>query len=403
MNKVRFGANYVPSKNWFHSWVNFDSKSMEEDLIAAKELGCDHIRAHLMWHYFQLDRFVLSPVCMENLHKFREICEKVDMDFCLTLFTGFMSGLFFMPAYIKKLTGDFFKGLYKNPDIIEAQEFYIREIAAVVGKSPNFLGFDLGNELSCVGRDDPDASLDERDLWNARMLNLCEELSPNKLHNNGVDHKPWFQGVSFSRDALANTGGITPLHCYSSFTGAQRRFGLMSEESLHLAPFMAEMAKAFCKDTKRKYWIQEFGTAGISDEESEAFVTASIGAMLTTDNLWGISWWCTHNVSRDFSSFDEIEYELGLLDINNKPTKSGKLFNSLVKSYREKGFTAPERENAIIMPRTDQNGAVTSELIWQTGHRYAECVRAGIYPQIILPENADDADYLRARGIKNII
>ena len=38
MKKVRFGANYVPSKNWFHSWVNFDSKSMEEDLIAAKEL-----------------------------------------------------------------------------------------------------------------------------------------------------------------------------------------------------------------------------------------------------------------------------------------------------------------------------------------------------------------------------
>ena len=110
-----------------------------------------------------------------------------------------------------------------------------------------------------------------------------------------------------------------------------------------------------------------------------------------------------HNVSREFWSFDEIEYELGLLDINNKPTKSGELFKSLVKKYRENGFTAPKRESSIIMPRTDQNGAVTSELIWQTGHRYAECVRAGIYPQIILPENADDAEYLSSRGIKNII
>lgn len=404
MDKVRFGANFVPSKNWFHSWVNWDSASIEEDLIATKELGCDHIRAHLMWHYFQLDTHLMSPVCMKNLLEFRHICEKVNIDFCLSLFTGFMSGLFFMPPWIKKLTGDFFKGLYKNPDVIKAQEYYIREIAAVVADSPNFLGFDLGNELSCVGRDDPTTTLPERDAWNTQMLNLCEELAPDKLHNNGVDHKPWFQGVSFSRETLSNTGGITPLHCYSSFTGAQSRFGVMSEESVYLAPFMVEMAKAFCENPDKKYWIQEFGTAGIiKDCDKETFVIASLNAMLKSKNLWGITWWCTHNISKEFSSFDSIEYELGLLDLSNKPTKAGELFKRFVADYRATEHIIPQCSTAIAMEPFDSNGNVTSNHIWEIGHRYAECIREGIYPQIILQKNVDNAEYLHTRGIEKII
>ena len=55
MDKIRFGANYIPSKNWLHSWINWDEKSVEEDLLACKEIGIDHIRAHVIWPYFQLD------------------------------------------------------------------------------------------------------------------------------------------------------------------------------------------------------------------------------------------------------------------------------------------------------------------------------------------------------------
>lgn len=67
MDKVRFGANYIPSKNWLFSWNDWDSSSVEEDLLVAKEIGVDHIRAHLLWHFFQLNPSVMSPVCMRNL------------------------------------------------------------------------------------------------------------------------------------------------------------------------------------------------------------------------------------------------------------------------------------------------------------------------------------------------
>lgn len=50
---MRFGVNYVPSVNWFYSWADFDEAAVRRDLEAIRALGFDHIRAHLLWSYFQ--------------------------------------------------------------------------------------------------------------------------------------------------------------------------------------------------------------------------------------------------------------------------------------------------------------------------------------------------------------
>lgn len=403
MQGIRFGANFIPSKNWLHSWVNWDASSIEEDLIASKELGIDHIRAHLMWPYFQIDPYVMSSVCMKNLESFRNICEKVNMDYHISLFTGFMSGLFFYPSWQKKLTGNFGEGIFTNSEMIKTEEFYIREIVKVVGDSPNFLGFDLGNELSCIALYDKTMTNADGDKWNNYMLDLCEELAPGKLHNNGVDHMPWFSNIGFTAANLANTGSLTPLHCYSVFTGALERFGRMSTESLHLAPFMTELAKAYCNDPNRLYCIQEFGTASdIMDDEMIAFIKGSMDAMFTENNMWGITWWCTHNITRNFTSFDKIEYELGLLDTNNKPTAAGKLFSDIVKKYKASPVVPPERKCAFILKENNPNEK-PADTRWENGHRYAQYVEQGIYPAIILPEKANDTEYLKSRGIEKIL
>ncbi|MBQ1279041.1 MAG: hypothetical protein IIY13_01285, partial [Clostridia bacterium] len=229
-------------------------------------------------------------------------------------------------------------------------------------------------------------------------------VAPGKLHNNGVDHRPWFENNCFSREVLTNTGTITPLHCYSLFTGALSRFGRMSEESIHLAPFMAEVAKAHCNDKNRKYWVQEFGTADANfNDEMETFIVKSMEAMYTTENLWGITWWCTNNVSSDYNAFDPLEYSLGLLDVNNKITPSGKCFKELVATYKSGSYTPPKRTKAILLQSEDTIGTYNPTIAWDAGHRYAECIRAGIYPQIILPQYEHDKEYLKSRGIDEII
>ena len=403
MEKLRFGANYIPAKNWLFNWMDWDASAVEEDLIASKEIGIDHIRANLLWPYFQLDQYVLSPSAMKHFEEFCEICEKVGMDYCLAVFTGFMSGKFFYPAWIKKFSGAFECGMFNNPEIMKAEEFFLRQIADVVKDKPRFIGFDLGNELSCIVNGDPKVTRQQCDEWNTRMLALCEELVPGKLHNNGVDHQPWFNDKAFSRRVLANTGAITPLHCYSYFTGGLN-FGRMSAESVHLAPFMVEAAKAYTNDPDRKFWIQEFGTVDeVFDEEMSRFITESMHAMYTSPNLWGITWWCTHNLDERFTSYDALEFKLGLFDTNNRLTPSGELYKKLIAEYKSGNFAPVQRTKALVFNQYDEQGVINSRATWKNGNRYAELVNQGIYPAFILPEKVNDKEYLKSRGITEII
>lgn len=405
MEMIRFGANYIPSKNWLHSWLDWDGKSIEEDLWAIKEIGIDHIRAHVIWPYFQLDQYVINKKAFQNLVSFREICEKVNMDFCLTVFTGWMSGLFFLPSWLQSVgkTG-FCEGIFSNEEIIKGEKYFLKELSKVVGDSPNFLGFDLGNELSCLAGQDKTLTIKQADDWNCQMLQYCEELVPGKMHNNGDDHQPWLTNRYFSKEVLANTGAVTPLHCYAYFTGALERFGRKSEESIHLAPFMQELAQAYTNDpNNRKYWVQEFGTVSVVlNDEVFDFIRKSIEAMYSQNNLWGITWWCTHNISKNHTCFHPIEYELGLFDNNNKITDSGKLFYDMVKKYRENPVKPKERKQAFVLKK-DESAADPLAVAWENGKRYADCIREGIYPAIILPEKVNDAEYLKLRGITNII
>lgn len=404
MEKIRFGVNYIPSKNWLHSWINWDAESVRKDLTSVKNLGLDHIRLHLMWNYFQIDATVMSPDCMEHLNELCDICEELGLDYCVTLFNGFVSGQYFYPAWMQNYTGAFGKGMFHNEKVMQAQEFYIKSIAKIVADKPHFLGFDLGNELPIIIVQDHTVTRAQCDAWAKRMLSLCEELAPGKLHNNGVDGMPWFDNWGFSMENLANEGAVTVLHCYIRFVQGLKRFGRLSDECINLAPFMMEIAKAFANDNSRSIWIQEFGTAeDFFDDEIVEFISKSMYAMYAEDHLWGITWWSSHNVDKQFSNFDKLEYSLGLFDNDNNITPSGELYKKLMEEYKNGDFKAPKRTKAIIFDPYDENGKATIDNTWKYGKRYAELAKSGEYVALVLPHKANDTEYLKSRGIEEII
>lgn len=51
--RVRFGVNYVPSKNWWFSWSNCNRRSIAADLGDIASLGMNHIRIMLVWSELQ--------------------------------------------------------------------------------------------------------------------------------------------------------------------------------------------------------------------------------------------------------------------------------------------------------------------------------------------------------------
>ena len=396
---MRFGVNYIPSRRWLHSWLDFDEQSIREDLLAIRSLGFDHIRAHLLWSYFQVNPRQMSPRSMENLERFVSLCEETGLDFVLSLFTGWMSGFYFIPAWMR-FGQDF--GMFSDPAYREPQRFYIREIAKTVAKSPAFLGFDLGNELSCVVSRDKAYSMAVCDDWHRDMLLVCEEEAPGKLHSNGVDQQPWFGDFSFSRGVLSNTGAVNALHCWTYFTGAYKRGGLLGTASTRLADYMAALAKAYSRDPRRPVWLQEFGCSklwcGKPGESVEAFTRKTLDALPKIPDLWGFTWWCSHDIGTRFAGFQDLEYDLGLLDAGNRVKPAGELMARWIAGFEKDPVTPAPRRTAMLY-RPDRNG----EDLWGNADRFMDLLDRGIEPQIVLPEHAEDAAWLSARGIEETI
>ena len=398
---MRFGVNYIPSKNWLHNWIDFDERAVREDLEAIRSIGLDHIRAHLIWPYFQVNPTKMSDATMKNLERFTRLCEEVGLDFCLSLFTGWMSGFHFYPSFMKAHRSF---AMFSGESEREYEKFYIRQIASVVAQSPNFLGFDLGNELSCVTPLDKNTTIQGNDAWQDDMFAVCEECAPGKLHNNGVDHKPWFFERDFSRSGLANTGALTPLHCWTFFTGASQRGGLLSTASLHIGEYMAELAKAYSNDPARKIWIQEFGCSKhwieAESESIEAFLEGSFQALCETDGMWGLTWWCSHDLPDELSGYDKIEYDLGLLDVNNQPKPAAKVLARLIAQYKQNPIQPVQRSEAMVYQPAKEH---TAEESWAFAEKFMAAIEQGKRPAIVLPERANDMDYLSSRGIKHIL
>ena len=111
------------------------------------------------------------------------------MDFFLSIFTGWMSGMVFLPPWLNVGGFDIWKlGTFTNERAIEAEKLLIKEIGKLVAGSKVFLGFDLGNELNCLTRYeiDKDISKETVDNWSHIMFEVCNNVAPGKLHNNGM-------------------------------------------------------------------------------------------------------------------------------------------------------------------------------------------------------------------------
>lgn len=402
---MRFGVNYIPSKNWLYSWLDFDKQSIKEDLQVLKALGFDHIRAHILWSYFQPNEKKVSAYCLNNLKQFVEVCDEVGIDFFLSAFTGWMSGFVFFPSWLNIGGFDCWKlNMFTDQRAIDAEILLLEELAKVVNKSERFLGFDLGNELNVLLRPEIDKNLtvEKGDLWCKTIFETCERVAPGKFHCNGMGHGPWFGEGDFSRKNLANNGFATQFHGWVPFTGTNERFGWNDERTYSLPLYMTELSKAYTEDVEnRLFQLQEFGVADdwVKEEDVlEKYIYNTLDCCAREKNVWGITWWCSHDISDEFEGFMKMEHHLGLVDINNKPKAGGRIFKKYIEEFKNRKIEHYKPTKALIVKKGTghENDRTNAD-------RYAAQVEKGIYPAFVLPEKANDLEYLKSRGIEEII
>ena len=100
--------------------------------------------------------------------------------------------------------------------------------------------------------------------------------------------------------------------------------------------------------------------------------------------------------------FDDYEYDLGLLDLQNKPKPMGTKFAQLAHELRHTPAMPADRSTALVIPDL---GLSTKSWPpdWRFASRYMALIEQGTSPAIVLASRANDEPYLRSRGITRLI
>ncbi|HUY82346.1 MAG TPA: cellulase family glycosylhydrolase [Acidobacteriaceae bacterium] len=345
----RFGVNYTPSHNWWFCWNDWKTDPIERDLDAIASLGADHMRILLIWPYFQPNGTWVSGAHLNRLGQLLTLMEARKLDAVVTVFTGQLSGQFFLPPFHTARSG-----FYTDPAMWKAEALFVRELARTTNAHGNVIGFDLGNELNTCWTAEPE----QGDAWMARMFALMDEAAPGRLHVNGVDQQPWFERTTFSPEALA-ARPLPVIHCYPWWTGALKYGGAMDPPSTRLVAAMATLARAYMKDQQRPVWAEEFNTciAALSESQQAEWLQTTVLSAKDAGVNW-FTYWDSHDLNRKFA-FNQVEYTLGLLTNDGRVKEQGRMFRELARTYGGKPVEISQA--AVPAPPAERS----TEAAWQ--------------------------------------
>lgn len=405
----RFGANYTPSQGWFHHWLDFDLDAVRADLDSIAGLGLDHIRVFPLWPLFQPNRTLIRPRAVEQLVQLADAAAERGLDVNVDGLQGHLSSFDFLPAWTQTWHR---RNIFTDPDVVSGQAEYLRTLAAALADRPNFIGMTIGNEINQFSggpHPDPDRiSPAQAGSWLARLLDACEAGAPGRLHLHAEYDAAWYRDDHpFTPAHAARLGAMTAVHSWV-FNGTAQRHGPTGTATEHHAAYMIELSKAWASSPDRPVWLQEVGAPAplVPAADAAAFTEATVANALDCPDVWGVTWWCSHDVSRSLADFPELEYSLGLLTNDREVKPAGRAIARIVEEWRE-GKKPPEpRTLALVVDAGDDETAPRRSVCAPGGsvfEAFARLTAQGARPTTVLASRSDDRDHLAARGITEVV
>ncbi|MFE5586006.1 glycosyl hydrolase [Kitasatospora sp. NPDC056531] len=405
----RFGVNYTPSAGWFHHWLDFDLDAVRADFDSIAALGLDHVRVFPLWPLFQPNRTLIRPRAVEQLTALVDAAGERGLDVAVDGLQGHLSSFDFLPSWTRTWHR---RNIFTDLEVLDGQAAYLRTLAEALSERPNFLGMTLGNEInqfSGAPHPDPDrVTPAEAEAWLRRMLAACEQGAPGRLHLHASYDAAWYlDGHPFTPWHSARLGAATAVHSWV-FNGTAQRYGARSTATAEHAAYLVELSKAWADDPARPVWLQEVGAPAphISAEDAARFTGATVASVLDCPDLWGVTWWCSHDVDRSLADFPELEYSLGLLTTDRRVKPAGARLAEAAAEARRSWQPPKPRSTAVVVAAGDEVSSPRRSVCGPGGPAYEAFMRlaeAGARPTTVLAERAGDRAHLAARGITEVV
>nr|WP_217236641.1 cellulase family glycosylhydrolase [Streptomyces sp. AC555_RSS877] len=399
---LRFGVNYTPRRGWFHSWHDFDAVHTREDLDQIAGLGLDHVRVFHLWPLLQPNRTLIRSAAVDQLALLVDLAAEAGLDVLVDGVQGHLSSFDFYPEWTRSWHH---RNVFTDPETIEAQAALLRTLGSALADRPNLIGLQLGNELNNLVEHNPVTAAEVDHYLDTLLAAARESVRPGHLVTHSAYDAAWYgDGHPFTPEASARKGDLTTVHPWVFSGDCARRYGARSPQVHHLAEYGTELATAYTEDPARPVWVQETGAPEphIPAADAPEFARATVRNAAECAALWGVTWWCSHDVDRSLADYPELEYTLGLFDSAGRPKPIADALAATVADLRAQPPSPRPRKTALVLDCTPATRSVSGP-----GGAFFEAwmrLRAeGARPAVVLASRADDEGYLAARGIKKVV
>ncbi|PZE82179.1 glycosyl hydrolase [Curtobacterium sp. MCBD17_032] len=427
---MRFGVNHTPSNGWFHSWLDFSPSDTARDLEAIAGLGADHVRVFPLWPVVQPNRTLIRQRALDDVATVVDIAGSFGLDVTVDALQGHLSSFDFLPSWLDSWHR---RNMFTDPDVVTSTADYVRALAAAVGDRPNLLGVTVGNEVNQFAHaphPSPFPTTPEQGhAWTAAMVAAAREglagtearPGPHTQPAPAVGRRPaplvtlaqydaaWYDDAQpFGPEHAAEHGDATITHSWV-FNGSARLHGALGPGSVRHGEYLLQLAAAWNTRADRPNWLQEVGapTNVVDVADAPTFTEQTIRHALDVQGLFGITWWCSHDVSRSLADFPELEYDLGLLTNDGRVKPTGERFRELALAFGDGRYQAPTPPStALVLDDVAPDGTPLGGTRADSapGGRFAAAWLAiaeqdGRGPQVVLRSRLGDPALLAARGI----
>lgn len=404
----RFGVNYVPSTDWMFQWQSVQEDAVRRDLEAIAGLGLDHVRLFPLWPTLQPNRTLIRRQALDDVATVVDVAAEFGLDASVDVIQGHMSGFDFVPAWLVNWHDG---NMFTDPLAIRAQADLVAAVYDAIRDRPNFTGLTLGNEVNQFQPPNPaamPADTDQVTHWLESLLGAPRDKDPRHVVTHSENDHLWYRdGHPFVPAHASRLGDVTTVHSWI-FNGVAGRYGALSDESVRHAEWMIELAKAFATDLGRPVWLQEVGAPDrhLADDEMPEFLERTVAAALTTEHLHAVTWWCSHDVSRDLGDFKDLEYTLGLLDVDNRVKPLGRRYADVVADARRAAPTSTTRTTAVVVDVDEADLPLRRADLAPGGavfDRWHRLRAAGEAVTVVTSRTAADPADLAARGVTRVV
>ena len=305
--KLFVGINYWASHNSINMWREWDAKKVEDDFRRMKEAGISVLRVFPLWPDFQpltslymnngqryeyrfgeekipdteAGRAGVSEVACEHFEELCALAEKYDLKLMVALITGHMSFRIYSP---EAFAG---KNFLSDPTVIKWEIRYVTYLVNRFKNQSSIIGWDLGNEVSCLGRD-ADFNPDHAYVWVSAITNAVKVCDPTRPVITGLDESPISKG-SFNMLDIGEQLDYQTVHPYNIFS--TNSDPLTSMRSVLDSSFRCRL---YTDIAGKPTFVQEVGSIGYMNcsEKSEADFYRGLFFSTWADDCLGIMWWC---------------------------------------------------------------------------------------------------------------